>query len=159
MRWMLALALLATAARAQEPRPAAPEIKALHMMAGEWAVEETLEDGTRGHGSMLARVGPGGHSVIADYATITGGRTGYRMHEVLTWQPAERAYRLLRVDGFEPGAFVAAGKRAGKDVVFESGTTRVTLTVKNDDTFDVVLARGAARPLALAFTRKGPPGR
>jgi hypothetical protein len=160
MRLTAALtALLITCAHADELKPAA-EIKALHSLAGEWTCNEKVAgaEGGTGVGSMMARVGPGGHSVIADYATITGPRTGYRMHEVFTWDPAEKVYRLLRVDGFSAGAAIAAGTRAGKDIVFEAKsageTRRTTLTLHGDDNFDVVTAT-----LTLKFERKGPPPR
>jgi hypothetical protein len=107
------------------PKPA-PEIeRLLQMFQGRWTTEEKHEpsemmpQGGTGKGQESVRPGPGKMSLIAEY-TSQGPMGEFSGIGIITWDPAERAYKLHWTDNMTPTVTVMTGKWEGKDLVFSS---------------------------------------
>jgi len=112
----------ATAGAPEMPKPA-PEMERLAMLHGRWSVEEKhepsemLPQGGTGKGQESVRPGPGRLSLIAEYSS-QGPMGEFSGIGLLTWDPAERVYRMHWTDNTGMGVSVMTGKWEGKDLVF-----------------------------------------
>ena len=113
--------------RAQRTALAGDEMQRLQPMVGDWDCEETYHAGgfveatARATGRDLIRIGPGGHSLVAEYAS-DGDIGEYRAHDIITWSADESAYRMLFVDSFAPGVQDQRGEIDGNTVTFSHRT-------------------------------------
>jgi len=140
----------ASAASSAKPKPA-PEMKELRELLGTWSIEEAWEpsplaptSGT-GTGTLTARLGPGGFTVIIDTQDKTTMGTS-RGHGMFTWEPTEKAYSLVFVDSDTPGFQILTGHKEGDNLVF---TAEPVLNGKKVKVKDVISDR---TPTSYTFT-------
>lgn len=110
------------AADAGMPKPG-PEMKDLRSFIGTWTSEETYEkspmmpEGGTGTGTNTVRQGPGGFSLLMEQRSKMGP-VSFWGHGVLTYDPNEKAYKMLWVDSMTPGAVVSSGHKDGDNLVY-----------------------------------------
>ena len=154
------------------PKPA-PEMKDLMAMVGKWNTEETMEQtpflpaGTS-TGTNTVRRGPGGFTVLMDQQSkmANGAFIG---HGVLTWDPNEKAYKMVWMDSMSPGVTMSTGHKEGDNMVF---TSSVEMMGKKIAMKDVISDRtptsytltsyyndgsGEKKAMAIKFTKQEPP--
>ncbi|HEY1435173.1 MAG TPA: DUF1579 family protein [Thermoanaerobaculia bacterium] len=126
-------------ARRQRPMSfAAPaaEIRKLAALSGTWNFEETWAQperykrgayegvpGAGGSGTLTARPGPGGFSVLFDYdgRNPMGHVTAL---DVLSWDPARRVFELDEIHSAFPGVLHLTGRFEKGDLVFRGEDAR-----------------------------------
>jgi|ERR1035438_4161372 hypothetical protein len=139
-----------SAAAGAAPRPA-PEMKELRELIGTWSIDEAFEpspmapnSGT-GTGTVTARLGPGGFTVLLDLQdkTTMGASRG---HGMFTWDPTEKVYAFVYVDSVTPGFQILTGHKEGDSLVF---TAEPMLMGKKVTVKDVI---GDRTPTSYTFT-------
>ena len=139
-----------SAAAAALPKPA-PEMKELRELIGTWSFDEEWEptfllpnSGT-GTGTVTARLGPGGFTVLMDLQekSTMGASRGHGMY---TWDPTEKAYGFVWVDSQTPGFQILTGHKEGDNLVF---TAQPVLMGKKVEVRDVISNR---TPTSFTFT-------
>ena len=121
----------------------APEMEKLKDLLGTWTTTEKHEPskwshGGEGKGSSVARLGPGGFSIMEDY-TSTMPMGPFIGHGVTVWDATERVYKLYWFDSMIPVAleqdcrweasdFVCMGEMTieGKRIKSKITTTGIT---------------------------------
>jgi len=113
----------AEAATPEAPKPS-PEMKKLaRAIGGRWQVEEKYEitpfspQGGEGKGTSVVHRGPGGLSMITNYAS-TGTMGEVHGAGITTWSPNDNAYQQYWVDSGAPGGELWLGKWEGDSLVF-----------------------------------------
>jgi hypothetical protein len=139
-----------SAAAGALPKPA-PEMKELRELIGTWSYDEAWEpsfllpnSGT-GTGTVTARLGPGGFTVLMDLQ-VKNTMGAYRGHGMLTWDPTEKAYGMVFVDSGTPGFQILTGHKEGDNLVF---TAQPVLMGKKVEIKDVISNR---TPTSYTFT-------
>lgn len=137
----------APAAPAMEwPKPG-PEMARLKAMIGTWHVEDIHEPGFmgpggKGHGTGQVKLGPGGLSLIIEYACAAGPMKGYRGHGIVAWDGEAKAYKQSWTDNMAPMLMQSAGNWAGDTLVMTTEGTMMGKAFKSRDTFTGIGADG-----------------
>jgi hypothetical protein len=109
------------------PKPA-PEMKDLWDLVGTWTGEETDEQtpfmpaGTA-TATNTVRPGPGKFTVLMDHRSKMASGMTFTGHGVLTWDPNDKAYKMVWMDSMTPGVLMSTGKKDGDSLVFTSDVT------------------------------------
>jgi hypothetical protein len=103
---------------------------------GEYKKSEMVPDGGKESGWYKAQLGPGGFSVIADFDV--DGPVGKEIgHELIAWDPGEKAYKVYIAGNSFPGVVAGTGRWEGPDFVitseFNYGGMKITLRSKYTD--------------------------
>ncbi|HMJ15324.1 MAG TPA: DUF1579 family protein [Polyangiaceae bacterium] len=106
------------------PKPT-PSHEKLHVFAGEWQGEETMQPspmgpGGRATGKMTARVDIDGFFVISDYVQQKDSTSTYRGHGVYGFDVDAAEYTWYWVDSMGFPSVPSRGKWEGETLVFES---------------------------------------
>ena len=160
------------AAGMQMPKPA-PEMKFLTEFVGTWSTEETMEkspmmpEGGTATGTNVTRLGPGGFSIFIDQNSKSA-MGPFRGHGVETWDPNEKAYKMVWVDSMTPGMVIETGRKEGdnlvltgemmmmgkkisiKDVISDKTPTSFMLTSSMND------GSGEKKVMTIKFTKQEP---
>ena len=109
---------------------------------GEYASSTMVPNGGKETGWYKARSGPGGFSLIADFEAKApeGPEIG---HEILTWDPNAKAYKIYTVGNF-PGAVVGTARWEGNDLVIRSEFTMGTTKFKLRSLYSDIREKSAA---------------
>src|SRR5262249_28279954 len=150
------------------------EMKDLTDFVGAWTTDETAEQtpfmpaGTA-TGTNRVRRGPGGFSVLMDQSSKMSNGMSFTGHGVLSWDPNEKAYKMVWTDSITPGFIMSTGHKEGDTLVFtaESMMMGKKMTMK-----DVVSDRtpasytltsyyndgsGEKKAMTIKFTKQEPP--
>jgi len=115
----------------------APEMRKLTALSGSWDFKETWSEparfkrgayqgvpGAGGYGTLTARPGPGGFSVLFDYDARNpmGHVTALT---VLSWDPARRVFELDEIHSAFPGVLHLTGRFEKGDLVFRGQDARI----------------------------------
>lgn len=128
------------------PKPG-PEMAKLNFMVGTWHVEETHEPGPmgpggKGHGTGKVRLGPGGLSLLIDYASAAGHMNGYRGHGIVAWDGEAKCYKQAWTDNVAPMLMTSSGNWSGDIIVMTAEGTMMGKPFKSRDTFTSMSADG-----------------
>jgi hypothetical protein len=156
------------AAPAKAPELAS-EMQKLSFLIGDWRYTEKYEkspmmpNGGSSEGTYRATIGPGGHSILADFEDKTGPMTGAAGHEVFTWDATKNSYVTYAFSSDAPGCFTRTGTWEKDQLVFtlemnaggKALRMRFVYTEAKPDaiTIEVYIAVGDA-PLKLSFTTR-----
>lgn len=168
-------AALAMPAMAKDGITASPalseELVPLEFMMGNWKVTEILDSGPmgrsgKGAGEMVARMGPGGRSILLDYRSVEEPMAGFSMHEIFTFDPGEGVFLQVYVTNRSSGLETANGKTSDEGFVFERRVerneqtyiSRGTIQEISDDSFAMESFFGPAddettRVMRLEYSR------
>ena len=125
---LLIAAAVAVAAQQEKPpaqRPGQAEMERLKFYLGEWEYTETYPksaadpNGPMNTGIYTSKLGPGGNSLINTFHS-QGPVGDFEGILILTWDPAEGAYKAYAFGNDFPGALVETGAFEGNDLVFRS---------------------------------------
>lgn len=111
------------------PALAQQEAERLEAMAGTWDVAYEIAPGPSGRGgsgegTMTARRGPAGNSLILDFESDSGPTAGFRIHQIIAWNTDRKAYDVVWVDSFNPGVIAAEGQARGDEIVYSRESVR-----------------------------------
>ena len=107
------------------PKPGQAEMERLKFYLGEWDYTEvypksaTDPNGPTNPGIYTSKLGPGGNSLINTFHSH-GPVGDFEGMLILTWDPAENAYKAYAFGGDFPGALVETGGFEGDALVFRS---------------------------------------
>ncbi|HET9529803.1 MAG TPA: DUF1579 family protein [Blastocatellia bacterium] len=148
-----------------QPKPG-PEAEKLKFQLGTFKTVEKHESGPgfaggEGKGTMTARLGPGGLSLITEYKS-TGPMGSFAGHGLTVWDAEAGLYKMHWVDSFTAGSMDMTGRWEGKDLVFNGQTKFMGKTyhmkeVYTDITptsYTLKMYMGESGPDALMFTMK-----
>jgi hypothetical protein len=103
---------------------------------GEYKKTAMVPDGGKESGWYKAQPGPGGFSLIADF-DVDGPMGKEIGHELIAWDPGEKAYKVYIAGNSFPGVVAGTGRWEGADFVitseFNYGGTKFTLRSKYTD--------------------------
>jgi imidazolonepropionase-like amidohydrolase len=95
----------------------------LRGLAGRWDSNTLLhsrgEAVPSGSGHSTIRIGPG-DSIIIDYAALSGRFSGFRIHQVISWDTKSGRLSMAWVDSFNPGITIQAGRWRNGELIFEA---------------------------------------
>jgi hypothetical protein len=95
---------------------------------GTWASDEKFEPspfmpaGGTGAGTNTVRLGPGGFTVLMEQRSKSA-MGSFAGHGVMTWDPNEKAYKLVWADSMTPGVVIETGHKEGENLVFKGEST------------------------------------
>lgn len=120
---LLVLVVASLPAHAQE------ETARLEAMTGAWDVTYEMAPGPSGRGgsgegTMTARAGPAGASLILDFKSTSGPTAGSEVHQVIAWNGERKAYDVVWVDSFNRGVVAASGQAKGDEIVYSRESIR-----------------------------------
>jgi hypothetical protein len=144
-----------------------PGLQKMAFLVGTWHYTEKFEksgmtrDGGTGEGNYTALVGPGGQSIITDFAETAGPLAGISAHEVFTWDEKAGNYTGYSFVSNAPGCFTRTGTFANNQLTFtreipmpgKKFLMRFVYSQPDPDT--IVIQTFSARgdsPLTLSFT-------
>lgn len=100
------------------------DLSPLRFMLGAWHVDEIhsagpMGKGGRGKGEMVAKAGPGGHSLILEYRTLEGPMAGFSMLEIFTFEKSKGRFQQAYVTSWSQGLDVVIGEHDEKGFLFD----------------------------------------
>ena len=138
------------------PKPA-PEMKDLTDLVGTWTTDETAEQtpfmpaGTA-TGTNTVRLGPGRFTVLMDQRSKSSTGMSFYGHGLLTWDPNDKAYKMVWADSMSPGVLIETGHKEGDNMVF---TGEITMAGKKISTKDVISDRAPTSYTLTSYFNDG----
>ncbi len=103
---------------------------------GEYKKSAMVPEGGKESGWYKAQLGPGGFSLIADF-DVNGPMGKEIGHELIAWDPGEKAYKVYVAGNSFPGVVAGTGRWEGANFVttseFNYGGMKITLRSKYTD--------------------------